>query len=185
MTRQRWLLVAFVVSFVLPFVVGHLAYQQGWFDGGRTNKGDLLVPPLALAEQGWQALPDQPELAGTWWLVYVLPESCAADCVRGLDAMVRLRAGMGRERARVGVLLLHAGEAPPALPPLSVQPSLLVRGRVDAAVAAAWQGQWLIMDPMGWVMLSYRVPESQQALLVRAQDLIDDLMQLLKVSRIG
>lgn len=185
MTRQRWLMVAFVISFIVPFVVGHLAYQRGWFEGGSTNKGDLLVPPLALQAQGWQPLPGQPALDGAWWLVYVLPAACDDACVRGLDAMVRLRAGMGRDRGRVGVLVLHAEVQAPELPALSVTPSLLVRGRIDATVAEMLAGQWLIMDPMGWIMLSYRVPEEAQALLLRAQDLIDDLMQLLKVSRIG
>ncbi len=192
MTRSRWMLVAFIASFILPFVIGHLAYKSSWFAGGATNKGYLLNPPQALSDLGWQPSFDSAAApAGHWWLTFYLPAQCDASCEQSLDALVRLRVGMGRDRERVGILLLQeqAGE----LPDVVAKVPVLAHGVVDAEamqrfmqqLSEAEAGHWFLMDPMGWIMLSYDVPGTPEALLLRAQDLIDDLMKLLKVSQIG
>ncbi|MDP1540772.1 MAG: hypothetical protein Q8L72_09005 [Moraxellaceae bacterium] len=192
MNRSRWIMLAFLATFIIPFLFGHLAYKSSWFEGAATNKGDLLDPPHALSDLLWQPLPGStPAPAGHWWLTYYLPATCDLACEQGLDALVRLRIGMGRDRERVGILLLQeqAGD----VPAVAAKVPVLARGVVDAAAmkqfkqqfATAEANHWLLMDPMGWIMLSYEVPSAPDALLLRAQDLIDDLMKLLKVSQIG
>jgi hypothetical protein len=192
MNRSRWIMLAFLATFIVPFLLGHFAYKSSWFEGAATNKGDLINPPQALSDLLWQPLPGStPAPAGHWWLTYYLPASCDLACEQGLDALVRLRLGMGRDRERVGILLLQeqAGD----VPAVAAKVPVLARGVVDAAAMQSFKqklnsadgNHWLLMDPMGWIMLSYDVPNTPDALLLRAQDLIDDLMKLLKVSQIG
>lgn len=149
--RNRLVVVALLASFVLPFWLGALAYQRGWFVGGQTNKGELITPPARLA--------DTPRPA-RWQLVHVAPAACDAACQLARDTLHRLHATLGRDRERVSFRTVGT----------------------DAGLHA---GYWYIADPMGWVMLRYPAPVSAPDALRRAQDLLDDLHKLLKVSRIG
>lgn len=193
--RRRWVALALAASFILPFVLGHLAYQRGWFGGGVTNKGDLLMPPLAVHELALTGEGGEPaDLGGHWWLVYVVPDVCDAACQQSWQALPSMQAGMGRERGRVGILLVtgeHSAPIPEALSRLPVVRHVRgdtrqVAARMGAAgVPAPAIGRWFIMDPMGWIMLSYLPPPASAAAILKAQDVLDDLQKLLKVSRIG
>lgn len=193
--HQRWVMLALMASFILPFALGHFAYQRGWFGGGATNKGELLMPPLAAADL---ALTDPTGAAsgldGRWWIVYVVPETCDAACQQSWQALPSMQAGLGRERGRVGVLLVVTANSAPVPEALSRLP--VVRqvsgdlGRLTTRLEAAGVptpviGRWFIMDPMGWIMLSYQPPAASDAAILKAQDVLDDLQKLLKVSRIG
>lgn len=154
MTRSsRWVPLALAASFLLPFLLGSLAYQQGWFAGGRTNKGELLTPPVALDKAAVGE-------ARQWRLIQVEGPECAESCLIARDTLRRLQETLGRDRDRVSFLRLPAG------PQLQAD-------------------RWYIADPMGWVMLRYEAPRTPEEALRRAQDVLDDLHKLLKVSRIG
>ncbi len=191
----RWVMLALALSFILPFVLGHLAYERGWFGGGVTNKGDLLMPPLAVRDL---ALTDAggpvAGLDGRWWIVYVVPAVCDAACQQSWQALPSMEAGLGRERGRVGLLLVVSPDSAPV--PEALRNLAVVRqvtgdaqrlaGRLGmAGVPAPAIGRWFIMDPMGWIMLSYLPPAASDAAILKAQDVLDDLQKLLKVSRIG
>ncbi len=192
---SRWVILALALSFILPFVFGHLAYERGWFGGGVTNKGELITPPLAvrdlaLSDAGGAAA----DLSGRWWIVYVVPDVCDAACQQSWQALPSMHAGLGRERGRVGVLLVtSADSAPvpevlrrlPAVRQVSAERSLLAARLGSAGVPAPAIGRWFIMDPMGWIMLTYLPPPASDAAILKAQDVLDDLQKLLKVSRIG
>lgn len=184
---SRWVVLALLLSFTLPFVIGQLAYDRHWIGGGATNKGDLLSPPVELRAQF--GAEQQAGLAGRWWLSYVLPASCDASCVETLQTLPRLQATLGRERERVGLLLIRTeGNADLPLPPLA--PDVKVLSLTPRQLAAtglfnAGASPWLIMDPLGWVMLRYQPPMTPAESLLRAQLLLDDLKKLLKASRIG
>lgn len=184
---SRWVVLALLLSFTLPFVVGQLAYDRHWIGGAATNNGDLLNPPVALRKQFSAA--HQQALNGRWWLSYVLPAECDAGCVQTLQTLPRLQATLGRERSRVGLLLVKteqsaAIELPATSSDIKViemaQHQLAATGLSNAGVSP-----WLIMDPLGWVMLRYQPPITQSDSLLRAQLLLDDLKKLLKASQIG
>lgn len=192
---RRWVVLALALSFVVPFALGHLAYERGWFKGGATNKGELLAPPLALADLDLREAGGEPAVTdGKWWIVYAVPEVCDAACQQSWSALPSMQAGLGRERGRVGVLLIsgdRSAPVPEALRRLSVVRAVhgdigrLARYLGDAGVASPVIGRWYLMDPMGWIMLHYLPPPASEAAILKAQDVLDDLQKLLKVSRIG
>lgn len=183
----RWVVLALLLSFTVPFVIGQLAYDHHWIGGAATNKGELLTPPIELRKQF--AAEQQVDLSGRWWVSYVLPATCDFSCAQTLQTLPRLQATLGRERDRVGLLLIRTeGSADVALP----QPSSDVRVLSLTSQQLAGIGltrsalsPWFIMDPLGWVMLRYQPPQTHAESLLRAQLLLDDLQKLLKASRIG
>lgn len=182
----RWVLLAMLASVVLPLWLGQVAYERGWFAGGQTNKGELLTPPLALTT--WvpgEAASTSSGLASRWWITYVVPADCDAACRNSWEALPRMQAGLGRYRDRVGVLLISGAGSAAVLDALRRDPQVRVMHSELAAADLAASGRWHIMDPMGWIMLRYVPPADPHAAVLAAQDLLDDLQKLLKVSRIG
>jgi len=184
---SRWVVLALLLSFTLPFVIGQLAYDRHWVGGAATNKGDLLTPPIELRAQF--AITQQQALDGRWWLSYVLPATCDASCMQTLQTLPRLQATLGRERSRVGLLLVRTEQsADIKLPALSADVKIMSLTQQQLAAMGflnAGASPWLIMDPLGWVMLRYQPPTTHEESLLRAQLLLDDLKKLLKASRIG
>ena len=184
---SRWVVLALLLSFTLPFFIGQLAYDQQWIGGGKTNKGQLFTPPVALRESF--PVTDQRALNGRWWLSYVLPDQCAADCVQSMATLTRLQETLGRDRGRVGLLLIKTERsAAIALPPASSEIHLVTVPQASLKALGLNQpvrSPWMIMDPQGWVMLRYEPPLTAPDALISAQNLLDDLKKLLKASRIG
>lgn len=198
--KNRILLLLLAASFVVPFLVGDLAYRLGWYEGGRTNKGQLIDPPvafasLALRDDGGKALG-----AGFadkhWWLLYVVPADCAEACRNRLFQMRQVRKALGRESERLRQAVVVTGPLAPATEALLQQEFAgfqRLRGdavSVDAAFApvrpaASAAGELYIMDPMGWLMLSYPPEADEKRSVEKAEDVLMDLRKLLKASRIG
>lgn len=192
--KSGWILLALFASFVLPFILGDMAYSRGWFSGGETNKGSLLTPPLAVADLALQEAGGRPvTLAGRWWIVYVVPAVCDAACQQTWLALPGMHRGLGRERDRVGVLLISS-ERSAAVPEVLLRmPDVRFARTSEARLvrflrggpAGEGAGKWYVMDPMGWFVLAYEPAATGRDSVLRAQDVLDDLQKLLKVSRIG
>lgn len=198
--RNRILLLVLAASFILPFVVGDLAYRLGWYQGAQTNKGRLIDPPLAFASLGARDAAGQPlsaRFAGrTWWLLYVLPADCEASCRNRLFQMRQVRLALGKESERLRQVVVTTGPLAPATEALLKKefPDFVrIRGDVaalDAALAratpsASAAGELYIMDPMGWIMLAYAPERDEKRSVEKAEDVLQDLRKLLKASRIG
>lgn len=198
--KNRLLLVLLLASFVLPFVVGDLAYKLGWYQGGQTNKGQLLTPPVALSALQAMDAGQQPLPAGFasehWWMVYVVPANCEAACRNRLFQMRQSPLALGRDADRVrSLLVLTATPSAETEALLQKEFAGLIRvqapaAAVDAALAAAapqasQAGLLYLMDPMGWIMLAYPPQADEKTSIIKAEDTLDDLRKLMKNSRIG
>lgn len=198
--KNRILLLLLAASFVVPFLVGDLAYRLGWYEGGRTNKGQLIDPPVAFASLALRDGDGRGLDAGFvdkhWWLLYVVPADCAAACRNRLFQMRQVRKALGRESDRLRQAVVVTGPLAPATEALLQQefPGFQrLRGdaaAVDAAFAparpaASGAGLLYIMDPMGWLMLSYPPEADEKRSVEKAEDVLQDLRKLLKASRIG
>lgn len=198
--KNRRLLLILLATFIIPFVIGDFAYKQGWYKGGQTNKGNLIQPPAAFAEFRANDLKGQPVATtfakGNWWLLYVLPADCQAACRNRLFQMRQVPRALGKEGDRVRQVLVTTS-------PLSAETEALITRefpefvRLEAAVAnvdialaraasnASQAGLLYLMDPMGWLMLSYAPEPDEKASVIKAEDILKDLQKLLKNSRIG
>lgn len=198
--KNRLLLLLIMASFVLPFVIGDMAYKLGWYKGGQTNNGQLMDPPAAFADFGARlsngGVADAAFVRRNWWLLYVVPEQCETACRNRLFQMRQVRKALGRESGRVHPLLVMTSspsaeieallgkEFPDFVRVQADRPQVntaLGRALPDAASA----GNLFVMDPMGWLMLMYAPELDEKTSVIKAEDILNDLKKLLKASRIG
>lgn len=198
--KNRLMLLLLLATFVVPFVVGDLAYKLGWYQGGKTNHGQLIDPPVAFADFKARTAEGPVDAAvfakKGWWLLYVVPAECDTACRNRLFQMRQVRKALGKEGDRVQPLLVLTGPLGASTEALLGQEfSEFVRleasaSQVTAALArllpdAANAGHLYIMDPMGWLMLTYAPEPDEKASVIKAEDIYNDLRKLLKASRIG
>lgn len=198
--KNKILLLLLLASFVIPFIVGEFAYKKHWYKGGETNKGQLLQPPLAFADLQARAADgkvlDASFAKDSWWMLYVLPADCAAACRNRLFQMRQSPLALGKEGDRLRAVLVVTG-------PVAAETEALLQKefssflRIDASVAqldkvmapaastASQAGLLYLMDPMGWIMLTYPPEADEKTSIIRAEDALDDLRKMLKNSRIG
>ena len=198
--KNRLLLLLLLATFVVPFVAGDLAYKLGWYQGGKTNNGQLIDPPAAFAgfkargQDGMAVTADF--VKANWWLLYVMPAQCEQACRNRLFQMRQIRKALGKESERVKPLIvLTSVPAPETEALLGKEFADFARveaaaGDIDQALAnvlanGASAGNLFVMDPMGWLMLTYGPEVDEKTSVVKAEDVLNDLKKLLKASRIG
>lgn len=89
MTRNRWMLLLFLALLLAPILLVQFALYQGWLDGSErtTNHGERMQPPVGLVQlnpASDSALITSGDLSTSWWVLYVVPESCLETCERQL-----------------------------------------------------------------------------------------------------
>ena len=165
--RGRWQMMLVLLACAAPVIASYFMYYVVR-PQGRTNYGELILPPRALPAD-WQlqrvggeggVVPGS-ALRGQWLLVTVQPGACDAGCERALYVQRQLREMLGRDKDRLDrVWLVPDGEpVREALLPAMSGGWIL---RVDANALARWlqpgEGRSLaqdffIVDPRGdWMM---------------------------------
>ncbi|HET8731586.1 MAG TPA: SCO family protein [Moraxellaceae bacterium] len=198
--KNRRLLLILAASFIVPFLVGDLAYHFGWYQGGQTNHGRLINPPLALTSLGLHDPAGKAIAAGFterhWWLLYVMPTNCDTACRNRLYQMRQVRRALGKEGERVRQVLVVTApltSGTEALLQKEFADFVRVTGEAPAldvalktvTTAGAAAGELYVMDPMGWIMLAYSPEQDEKRSVVKAEDVLKDLQKLLKASQIG
>lgn len=116
--KNRILLLLLAASFIVPFLVGDLAYRMGWYEGGQTNKGRLIDPPVPFASLSVRDSAGKVLGAGFadkhWWLLHVMEGDCATACRNRLFQMRQVRRALGKEGDRLRQALVLTSEASPA-----------------------------------------------------------------------
>lgn len=198
--RNRMVLVAIAVAFVLPILAAHLYYRAVSEQGpsSTTNHGVLVRPARPLGEFVLQrpsggAL-DGRVLFGRWTVLHLERADCQEGCRRRLYNSRQVRAALHKDAPRVQRLLVTVGgysEAEVAWlgeehPDLELAVGageelrrllgvLQVEPSREDVIAA--QRTYLV-DPHGNVMMWYPAGDEPHGLL-------KDLRKLLKVSQIG
>jgi len=174
--RGRWQMLAVLLVCAAPVIASYLAYFGVVRPEGRSNYGELIVPPrpipagLALADlQGARVAPTA--LSGQWLLVVVAGGACDAVCERHLWLQRQLHEALGRDKDRVDKLwLVDDGTAPRAATLAAIGSASGVTAalapatvlRVDRAALAAWlapadgrslEDHLFLVDPRGDWML--------------------------------
>lgn len=180
---QRTLLLLALIC-AAPVLASYVAYY--WLrPEARTNYGELLeasrAPEISATRLDGTAF-RLADLRGRWTLLIVADGAgCDARCERSLYATRQAHTMQGRERDRVGrVLLLPSGAS--ALPPelLAEHPGMIVvQGDPQqwASLPAAAPNIYLV-DPHGNLVLRYTADPD-------IRGLAKDMERLLRASRIG
>ena len=170
--RLKMLLVLLVCA--APVAASYLAYF-GVRPAGRTNYGELIVPPRALPDLPLADLQGRAvaasSLAGQWLLVVVAGGDCDAACEKALFLQRQLRETLGKEKDRVDKVWL-VDDAAPVRPqvlraigvgaPAQVLrvPRAALAQWLEAQPGAALEAHVYIVDPLGrWMMRAPPDPE--------------------------
>lgn len=193
--RGRRTLILLFLAGGLPVLASFGLYLSGMgIPDGRTNRGALIQPPVALGPSDLvdvkkqQAVVFKPDEK---WLVFVAGEPrCDATCEAQLNKTLQVTKALGRHALRVkrgyvltGVepstdLLSWAAEEHPWMQFLAAPPNLRDRLKASVGERELDGNEIFIADPLGNVMMLYGSGQD-------GRDLLDDLNRLLKVSKIG
>lgn len=193
--RGRRTLIMLFLAAGLPVLISFGLYFSGvGVPEGRTNRGTLIQPPLALSSQDLIRMKDQQPVVfqpDEKWLVFVVGGAdCDEACRTVLHKTRQVTKALGRHALRVKRGYVLPGVEPsealqgwikeehPWLQLLKAPAEL--SSRLDAAVSGRplSGNEVFVVDPLGNVMMVYAHDQD-------GRDLLDDLNRLLKVSKIG
>ena len=182
MKKQGTLLLLFG-AFALPVILAKLMLDLNWYQGGVTNRGELLESPLA---SEWLGESRQ------WQLIYLLPEQCDELCQGALFNLRQVPQAVGAEQDRLSSVLLIDGDTlDEQSGEVKKQMSGIEQRQVpDYVVSQLKTLEYgakaiYIPDPLGNVMMAYPLVKGQVAILAQGKDVLRDLKRLLKISKIG
>ncbi|WP_064606295.1 hypothetical protein [Photobacterium sp. J15] len=178
--KKHGTLLLLLAVFLLPLGLAKLVLDLNWYQGGVTNRGQLLASPLASEWLGQ---------SGKWQLVYLMPDECDEGCAGALFNLRQIPQAVGAGQERVDALVLVAesklselqAEFLQGLEPKRVPEYVITQlHTLEYGSHAIY-----IADPLGNVMMAYPLVKGKDAVLAQGKDLLRDLKRLLKVSKIG
>ncbi len=196
--NQFKLLGIFAIA-VVPVIFAFTMYFGGMaIPSSKTNKGNLVLPPIPLSVLGYAADGDgvYVQTDNKWVLLLLGNGSCELACKDLLHTVRQVNISMGREMERVArAITLSASDAQQAevletYPNIQLWSSVIdqesfsqqaaERGAVvvNAEVDATESWQLWLVDPLGNMVLQYDASHT-------GYDMIADLKRLLKLSNIG
>ena len=175
--KSRATLIGVILAFLIPVIGAKLVLDQSWYQGAVTNRGTMLVPPYELGDFA-NLLP-----AG-WRVVLVDQGDCGDACMQGLYAINQLDVALGKETQRVSPIYISASASQLALEyvPLVTH---IEHQQLAQHLAVLPAQRLLIVDPWGNVVLHYPTFSDEEQMRAEAKNLLSDLRNLLKLSRIG
>lgn len=194
---NRITIIGFLVIFTVPIIMAWIAYFNGWFEGvATTNKGEWVQPILELSEFNPVYSDDKPvplKPGETWKLIYPAKVSeCQSDqgdsiCMINLFLIGQTHMALGKESERVERVLFNG--------PTDYEPEQLkaLQERfIDLRVVNSNSNRVLdlstdyiyIADPVGNIMLRYKVVEKKENVFLKGKDILKDMKNLLKLSRL-
>lgn len=175
-SKGRKNLILLLLAFLLPVIAAKLVLSFNLYNGGVTNKGQLLnslsYTTLAMANPKPQE----------WQLVYQLPQHCDAICEDRLYILQQSHIALGRNQDRVHPIIMVSQQSDVA----ALANFDFITATPSAALSQQLNMQQLvIVDPLGSLVMSYPQTHDHQAQIMQGKALVADLRKLLKLSRIG
>ncbi len=168
--RNYVVLMLLGLLFAAPGISAYFFYLNPmWLGNSTTNKGELLRPPVLLAD----AKP-----GSKWRLVVWSSDACEQDCIAELDKLARIRLALGRHLYKVDSQLLINAQTPPLSEELvrtlyeqdiqTVRLSQKERGKMRVLQNKL---EIFIVNPDSYLVLAYQPT-------VKPEDIFHDLKQL-------
>ena len=179
--KNRRSLLLVIAVFALPILLAKFALDGEWLATGVTNNGTLLTNELTLEKLGI----DKTTFDQQWLILYNLPKNCDLDCQKTLEAVHNTYVALGKEMPRVTPVALYQSE----LSTEQLQQISKSQWQLMAIPAQAEEHinkpQILIVDPLGNVFLSHKIPDSSEQLPQFGKQILADMKKLLKYSKVG
>ncbi len=195
--RGRNMLLGLAALFIVPLAAAWLWYLNvdRLPPEGSVAHGELVQPVRPLGEFELGAVDDgapvtDETLDGRWTIVHVGGAECGEACRQSLYESRQVHIALGRRAVRMQRLYLLVDAQVPYDPGFFAREhDGLIIARVDSSdpwlakfrlddLPPAEAGRTYVIDPLGNLMLSYPVDAPPRHLL-------DDLLRLLRVSRVG
>ena len=187
--NSRWqLLLIFLIPFTAMGLAWIMYFTGAWIPDGRTNKGDLMLPPAQFSELDLKdaGKPFSLEkLEGNWGILVFGSADCSEQaCQDSLYKTRQVHVALGKEADRV--VRLYIAQEPPQIPEeLNFEhPNMFwLNSTGDSVLKTMGLEKWpenrfFIVDPLGNIMMGYQAGQV-------GGDLLKDLKKLLKTSNIG
>lgn len=187
--KNRW---PMILIFLIPFTAMTLAWVMyftgAWVPDGRTNKGDLMLPPAQFSELHLKESGEEfnfEKLDGNWGILVFGSTSCSEQaCQEVLYKTRQVHIALGKEAERV-MRVYVAKDAPETTKELNFEhPNIFwLNSSEEPVLKTLGVDQWpenrfFIVDPLGNIMMGYQADQV-------GGDLLKDLKKLLKTSSIG
>lgn len=177
--RGRLMLVGLVFVFALPAIMAKTVLDNHWYQSGVTNQGLLVEPSTSLASLGI----DNPFESQAWQLGYVVPSDCGEFCLHQIYLLGQSHKALGKYKERVvAVFYVRSNDG---FVQLSEIPDYQVVTVGSALDSKAEVFDFMIIDPLGQIVMRYPKADSGAALVAQSKGLLSDLRKLLKLSRVG
>lgn len=163
-TQQKTMLLL-AATFLLPLLLAWLVLKLGWYQAGALSHGQWLEPPLQIDNYP----------RGKWSIAQVVNGECAQQCQQNLAKLNNAWLALGIAKQKT----LRVALTQPSDAALFEQASLTQLSLNNRQQFSAYNQQWLLVDPTGWVILAYQPSQGDEQI----KGLITDLKKLIKNSR--
>ncbi|CAA9891772.1 conserved hypothetical protein [Candidatus Methylobacter favarea] len=192
--KNRLLILGIFGMSIIPFLIAWGIRQNPEILTGRTNKGQLITPPVPTERNDLTGFDqfsadNMAELFGHWLIVNVITDTdCNDKCQEAIYKTRQLQLMMSKDLTRTRRIVLIFKEVDPEIADhwwpedrflLKVKPSdALVEKITEIRQGAIPDGMLFLMDPLGNLMMQYE--SGFDPYKVKS-----DLTHLLRVSQIG
>lgn len=191
--NQRTIIILALMT-IIPFSIAWYLTKDADFRPGATNNGDLIIPLITTERSDLQgidpfSIDNIDELKGHWVMLNIIPrKECNKVCVDAIHASKQIRLMINKDltRTRRAVIVMQ-GERQASYQPwwdederlLKLRPTADLAVKVKALLGADMaDGQLILMDPLGNLMMQYKSGFDPYAVK-------QDVKKLLRISQIG
>lgn len=172
--KKKLPLLLLVMSFILPIIVAKIYLSFDLYNGGVTNKGELITQSV-----NYQDLNLANPFPQKWQILYLLPQQCDAACQYRLHILQQSHTALGKYQDRVKVIIAKSHNS-------DSQTQLTMNViKIDNNMTNNINEHLYIIDPLGNFVMRYPLTNDEASQLTQGKDLLTDLRKMLKLSRIG
>lgn len=180
---QKKPLYIMLLLFIAPIIIAKLVLMNDWYEGGATNSGQLITPPITIHNT-----------SKAWLLLYSPPEYCNSQCLQSLWQIQRVHTLLAVEGDRVKTYLLFAFNKSAKEPQLKLNNNDKLAAKdiplpniiPDKINNQQFSPNTLyLIDPLGNAFMQYQFPAEYENAVSISTGLLKDMKRLLKVSKIG
>jgi len=175
--KKNTQLILMVLAFVVPVVAAKFLLSNDFKGNVKTHGGELLSLTTT-----YQQIVSSPSDDKLWKVMYLSNKSCQSQCKEQLYYVAQTYRALGRlqDRVTIGAMIPQLmTKVPDDIVHTNFKQHLLTKPLSEL------EDNVVIIDPMGNLVMRYQLVGDKQQRLKTSHDMLLDIKQLLKLSRIG